>query len=78
MEEVNVQSSKEVSAKKAAKLMSKFVKSRPETQDMEGMFTLKTSATHETAGALTSNKVVQLQFLGFAIAGLADEQMQAP
>jgi hypothetical protein len=78
MEEVNVQSSKEVSAKKAAKLMSKFVKSRPETQDMEGMFTLKTSAAHETAGALTSNKVVQLQFLGFAIAGLAEEQTQAP
>ncbi len=61
-------SSKQVSARKASKLISRFVKSRPEAQDMEGLFSLKTSAAVENAGALTSNKVVQLQFLGLAIA----------
>ena len=63
MEEFQVVSSKEVSRDKAASLIGKFLKARPETRDMMGMFTMKSTPELQLAGTIPPNKVVQLMRL---------------
>ncbi len=63
MEEVNVTSSLPVSAKRAAKLINRFVKHRPEANKEDGLFVMNNDEDVQAAGNLQEERLVQLSYV---------------
>jgi hypothetical protein len=70
MEEVNIVQSKQISVKRAAKILDRFVRHRPEASKGDGIFTLDIDNDAQGAGRIQEERFIQLAYISAKLSEL--------